>query len=228
MDELFLIPPCTVAMPLAYWLLDDSPPRYILASHVMLVQPSTAEFARIVGMVESSALNEYDMEVLNDMYHDTATVIPHRPYGMLSSEFRRSTIDREDEKSEVPLTRKKEHPQQRHTSYLGSDTEIWDPTVTYNEAKFIHFSDWPIPKPWIRMNESEKRKYQPDCVKQADGNFDCSERIIWNELYEDFWHRREVNMPITSSPFLLASPYNRNADRLLLENLHTWGLIILR
>jgi hypothetical protein len=193
MDELFLTPPCTVAMPRAYWLLDESPQRPVLASHVMLVQPSAAEFSRITERVETSALDEYDMEILNDVFLDTATVIPHRPYAMLSSEFRRSVIARLDEESQNTSLREDKHPNQIHGAYLGSDTEIWDPIAVYNEAKFVHFSDWPVPKPWIRMNEGERRKYQPDCVKQADGNFDCSERTIWNELYEDFWVRREVS-----------------------------------
>ncbi|KAM6482823.1 nucleotide-diphospho-sugar transferase [Trichoderma sp. SZMC 28011] len=47
MDELFHLPPCPIAMPRAYWLLDDPKARGTLTSHVMVIQPSEREFERI-------------------------------------------------------------------------------------------------------------------------------------------------------------------------------------
>ena len=45
MDELFLLPPCTVAMPRAYWMLPDN----FFSSLIVLVQPSATEFDRVLA-----------------------------------------------------------------------------------------------------------------------------------------------------------------------------------
>lgn len=116
MDELFLLPACPVAMPRAYWL---HPGKKILSSQVVLIQPSASEFTRVMEMIDSSGTNDYDMEIVNDMYEDSAMVLPHRPYDLVTGEFRSSD----------------------HSAYLGSDAEAWDPVAAFNEAKFIHFSD---------------------------------------------------------------------------------------
>lgn len=175
-DELFLLPSTPVAMPRAYWLLDSSDPVRSLSAHVLLLQPSAAEFARVQARVAAAESNEYDMEVLNDLYLDSALVIPHRGYAMLSAEFRGSD--------------------DQHALYLGSGDEFWDPVAAYEEAKVIHFSDWPAPKPWVRMTDEERDEYQPQCVMQYDGREDCTERKIWNSLYQDFWERRQVSLDV--------------------------------
>ncbi|KAF9767781.1 N-acetylglucosaminyltransferase [Fusarium sp. DS 682] len=131
MDELFLLPPCPVAMPRAYWLYNDNPPKKILSSQLMLIQPDDVEFERIVQKMNSIGPNDYDMEIVNSLYLDSAMILPHRKYDMLTAEFR--TKD--------------------HAAYLGSDREQWDPNAVLNEAKFVHFSDWPVPKPWINDPE---------------------------------------------------------------------------
>lgn len=169
MDELFLLPPCPVAMPRAYWLLDDEPPKKILSSQLILLQPSTAEFDRVHNRIHTAAENQYDMEIVNDLYLDSALVLPHRPYDMLTAEFRRRD----------------------HAGYLGSDTEKWDPVAAYNEAKFVHFSDWPVPKPWLSMEDEVRDEKQPEC-EERDGELYCTERTIWNNLYDDFAKQREV------------------------------------
>lgn len=167
MDELFFTPPVPVAMPRAYWLLNDEPPKKILSSQLMLLEPSASEFARIHSHIDDAGDNEYDMEIVNELYLDSAMVLPHRPYDMLTAEFRRDD----------------------HRDYLGSDEE-WDPVKTYNEAKFVHFSDWPVPKPWMRMDDEERVKSQPNCAERG-GKEDCTERELWNKLYEDFWERKQ-------------------------------------
>ncbi len=124
MDELFLLPPAPVAMPRAYWLgFDDR----VLSSQIMLLQPSEFEFRRVVKHIETAASNDYDMEIVNTLYRDSALLLPHRPYNLLTGEFR--NIE--------PNT---------HDKYLGNDEEQWDPQAAYEEAKFLHFSDWPYPK----------------------------------------------------------------------------------
>ncbi|KAM0244661.1 hypothetical protein ACHAP5_006004 [Fusarium lateritium] len=162
MDELFKLPPCPVAMPRAYWLYQDEHPSKVLSSQLMVVQPSKVEFERIVEKMESIDGNDYDMEILNELYLDSALVLPHRQYNMLSAEYRR----------------------ENHSDYLGSDREEWDPIAAYNEAKFVHFSDWPVPKPWIQDLEL-RLEHEPQCHMVND-ELNCIEREIWNKLYTDF------------------------------------------
>lgn len=166
MDELFLLPPAPVAMPRAYWLFPDDP---VLSSQVMLIEPSKVEFARIEEKIKSASINDYDMEIVNYLYHDSALVLPHRPYDMISGEFR--TED--------------------HAKYLGSDVEVWNPAAVYNEAKLVHFSDWPLPKPWLPDPQNLQIEIQPNCTTTTDGLEDCSARIIWNSFYTDFKNKRK-------------------------------------
>ncbi|KAI1019139.1 hypothetical protein LB503_009255 [Fusarium chuoi] len=167
MDELFELPPCPVAMPRAYWLYNDNPPKKILSSQLMLIQPDEVEFERIVQKMNSIGPNDYDMEIVNSLYLDSALILPHRKYDMLTAEFRAKD----------------------HSAYLGSEREQWDPNAVLNEAKFVHFSDWPVPKPWI--NDPEVRlQNQPDC---ATNETTCAEREIWNGFYTDFRDNREAS-----------------------------------
>ncbi|KAI8623575.1 glucose N-acetyltransferase [Xylariaceae sp. FL1651] len=166
MDELFLMPPCPVAMPRAYWLF---PKSKILSSQLMLVQPSEVEFDRIMKQVESAGRDDYDMEIVNQLYADNAMILPHRPYDLLTGEFRSDN----------------------HQNYLGTDREEFDPVAIYNEAKYLHFSDWPVPKPWSAMSDSMRAAQQPKCITK-NGQEDCSARELWNGFYTDFAQRRSV------------------------------------
>ncbi|KAK3291532.1 glycosyltransferase family 8 protein [Chaetomium fimeti] len=166
MDELFLLPPCPVAMPRAYWLYPDNK---ILSSQLILAQPSADEFARVLARVEEAGGNDYDMEIVNYLYGDSALVLPHRPYDLVSGEFR-----------EAP---------DKHGRYLGNADERWDAVAAFNEAKFVHFSDWPVPKPWLDIEKTRWSK-QPDCFER-DGVASCVEREIWNTLYDEFKERRK-------------------------------------
>ncbi|KAM0556099.1 hypothetical protein ACHAPJ_006088 [Fusarium lateritium] len=162
MDELFQLPSCPVAMPRAYWMNQDENRTKILSSQLMVVQPSKVEFERILEKMDAIDPNDYDMEIVNELYADSALVLPHRKYNMLTGEFRR----------------------ENHTDYLGSDREEWDPLEAYNEAKFVHFSDWPVPKPWIQDLDL-RQEYEPKC-HMIDEKLSCIEREIWNKLYTDF------------------------------------------
>lgn len=169
MDELFKLPPCPVAMPRAYWLYQDEHPSKVLSSQLMVVQPSKVEFERILEKMETIEGNDYDMEIVNELYLDSALVLPHRQYNMLSAEYRR----------------------ENHSDYLGSDREEWDPIAAYNEAKFVHFSDWPVPKPWIQDLDL-RLEHEPQC-HMVNEELSCTEREIWNKLYTDFAVTRKVS-----------------------------------
>jgi hypothetical protein len=60
-----------------------------------------------------------------------------------------------------------------------------------DEAKFVHFSDWPLPKPWLLKNKAQVEPFQPEC-HLTDVGEDCRDREIWLSLYADFAQRRKI------------------------------------
>ena len=124
MDDLFLLPQAAVAMPRAYWLGFD---ERVLSSQIMLVEPSPHEFSRVLKTMEAGGTGDYDMEIVNTLYKDKALILPHRPYDLLTGEFAAKFDD-------------------DHQKYLGDEEERWDPDAILEEAKYLHFSDWPMPK----------------------------------------------------------------------------------
>lgn len=118
-------------------------------------------------------------------------IIPHRRYDLLTGEFRKKKNE--------------------HAAYLGSEEESWNATRALQEAKFLHFSDWPMRKPWLREDEEVRIKVQPECYGvESDGSSseelngedeqeeeDCTERELWNSFYADFKERRTVSFCIS-------------------------------
>ncbi|KAF2005410.1 glycosyltransferase family 8 protein [Amniculicola lignicola CBS 123094] len=174
MDELFLLPPAPVAMPRAYWL--DQP---FLSSQLIVIEPSKDEWRRVEEATQHHEGSDYDMDILNKMYKDSCTIIPHRGYDLLTGEFKH----------------------QDHDKYLGNKDEKWDARQIMKEAKFLHFSDWPLPKPWLKPSESDLEHNQPQCWKVGDDKEDCTDRDVWLENRKDFSERRKVRfLPIRSFP----------------------------
>jgi alpha-N-acetylglucosamine transferase len=171
MDELFFMPPCPIAMPRAYWLMKEKPPKKILSTHIMLLQPSEFEFNRLQNLIDNARDDEFDMELVNKLYGNSAAVLPHRPYALLTAEFRSKD----------------------HKMYLGTDVEKWDPQAIIDETKLVHFSDWPVPKPWVQDEEGLRRKHQPNCKREKNKEKNCLDREIWNSLYAEFMQRRKVS-----------------------------------
>ncbi|CAK1363913.1 unnamed protein product [Cercospora beticola] len=197
MDELFLLPPTTLAAPRAYWLPNLKDP--ILSSQLLLIQPSIVEFNRILNAFDTRLEADYDMEIINHLYNSSALVLPHRPYNLLSGEFKRQGDDSSLSSSipEASLPSKVDH-----AAYLGSSTEVWNPDLIVNEAKYVHFSDWPLPKPWVFADEDSVENVMPRCViletrksvfegVDDDIKDDCRDREIWLGLYADFKRRRK-------------------------------------
>ena len=162
MDELFLLPSAPVAMPRAYWL-DDT-----LSSQLVLVEPSRFEFQRILDAFETRGGNDFDMEIVNNLYGKSCFIIPHRKYDLLTGEFKAS----------------------EHFKYLGSKEEEWDPDKVLEEAKFLHFSDWPYPKPWKSTSQSATDQNKPQCHEVEGGQQDCRDQEKWLWFYSDFRDRR--------------------------------------
>ena len=108
-------------MPRAYWLgFEDR----VLSSQLLLLRPSNYEFDRVMNATQDAGNNDYDMDILNTLYQDSAMILPHRPYDLLTGEFRGDD----------------------HQKYLRDQQQQWDPDAILKEAKFLHFSDWPLAK----------------------------------------------------------------------------------
>ncbi len=186
MDELFKMPPAPIAMPRAYWL---NPDERTLSSQVVLLEPSQFELDRLMHRMDHRQGNEYDMDLVNDLYKDNAMVLPHRKYDLLTGEFKSDD----------------------HVRYLGNDLEQWDADKILNETHLVHFSDWPYPKvsllvklmfdgllvdaeqPWIRAPEELTTKLQPPCKSENGTEVEtCRDREIWLWFYRDFAERRKV------------------------------------
>lgn len=167
LDELFLLPKAPVAMPFLYW---GEPEGWAFSSQMMLIKPSAEEFSKVETAISQAKPDEYDMDIINTLYKTQILRIPHRPFNLLSGEFRRKS----------------------HAAYLGSRSAKWDPDLILQEAKFMHFSDWPIPKPWMRAPKDLLNKYMPACSGSAFGASNCRDRTIWLKLYYDFAMRRKA------------------------------------
>ncbi|OJJ98921.1 glycosyltransferase family 8 protein [Aspergillus aculeatus ATCC 16872] len=168
LDELYSLLGSPIAMPRAYWL-DSGYPK--LTSSFMLVQPSEIEFNRVWKAIQQDGNAESDTNILNNLYRDSAIVIPHRPYLLLTGEFRAKN----------------------HASYLGSPHATWDPDVILQDAKYLHFSDGPVAKPWNKTPAAVMEKEQPDCdIDTETGALDCRARDLWLGFHKNFAERREM------------------------------------
>lgn len=167
MDELFLLPPAPVAMPYTYF---GPPTNWAYSSQLLLLHPSANLFQKVESAVQHAGPDESDMDILNTMFAPQILAMPSRPYNLLSGEFRRKS----------------------HKEYLGNSKEVWDPEKILAEAKYMHFSDWPIPKPWIRATKEELNRYMPNCgASEWFGATDCRDRTIWLGLYGMYGRRRK-------------------------------------
>lgn len=169
MDELFLAPRAPVAMMRAHWRLPDVKE---LTSLFILLEPAELDYQQLMAAARPDLRQkeDYDMEILNRFYGDSAMVLSHRDYGLLSGEFR---VD-------------------DHTHYLGSSSTTWDPERVIREASLVHFSDWPLPKPWIMWPHNLIGEVMPKCKLGEFGNDDCRNKKTWMWLYDDFRKRRKV------------------------------------
>ncbi|KAL9131335.1 MAG: hypothetical protein Q9217_000714 [Psora testacea] len=178
LDELFVLPSAPVAMLRAYWQL---PEQRKLTSLFILLEPSEQEYQRLMtaSRPDHRPKGEYDMEILNRFYRDSAMILPHRQYGLLSGEFR--GID--------------------HSNFLSNYFEKWNPDLIYREASLVHFSDWPLPKPWVMWPHQLIGEIMPKC-KYAEGGMvdNCKDKEIWVGLYDDFRKRRKEVCALLSAP----------------------------
>ncbi|KAK4192993.1 nucleotide-diphospho-sugar transferase [Podospora australis] len=171
MDRYFLAPRAAVAVPRAYWMNEHgrnaSFHDQVLGSHVMLVEPNTHQYQRVVE--EARVSGDFDMEVVNHLFKDSAMILPHRGLALLTGEFRSKD----------------------HSKYLaGDEDDVWDAVAEAASASLVHFSDWPLPKPWIRHSDEQWNDALPTCPDDGDkrrnkSKRDCPDRTVWASFYED-------------------------------------------
>lgn len=178
LDELFLLPSARVAMPRAYWSEQQPIP---LTSLLVLLEPSSIEFQALVNASWNVAAgtHKYDMELLNDRYHESALVLPHKPF-LITGELRSSN----------------------HEAYLGNNYENWDVRQVLSDASLIHFSDWPLPKPWVMWPIEAMRTLRPKCRENPGTVLEsgCEDREVWMSVYNDFRRRRKEICKLLSVP----------------------------
>ncbi|KAH8433295.1 N-acetylglucosaminyltransferase [Aspergillus melleus] len=168
MDHYFLAPLAPVAVPRAYWLDGDdtSVKAQILGSHVMLIEPNEGNYRRILD--EALASGDFDMEVLNHLFSDSAMILPHRRLALLTGEFRAAD----------------------HQRYMSEDKDqTWNAHAELSRAYLVHFSDWPLPKPWKPRSEEQWQSLMPPCPEDDVETTDkprCADRLSWTSLYEDY------------------------------------------
>lgn len=174
MDALLLLTEADVAMPYVYW---GKSAGWDYTSHLLLLKPSTANFKKVETAVQKAATDEYDVDILKNVFKSKVIRMPQKPYNLLSGEFRRTDHEAYLSPTSSPNTF---HP-----------SEKWDPEVAINRATYVQFSDWPLPKPWMRASQSKLNTYMPVCQKSEwFGATDCRDRNVWNKLYSDFEARR--------------------------------------
>ncbi|KAF9874585.1 hypothetical protein CkaCkLH20_07722 [Colletotrichum karsti] len=167
MDHIFSSPKAAVALPRAYWLneIDTPVSEQVLSSHVMLIEPNESLHKKLVkGSLSSGKL---DMDLVNSMFKDSATILPHRRLALLTGEFRDSD----------------------HQKYLAPGNDRWDPVKEASNAYLVHFSDWPMPKPWEPRTKAQWEAALPGCTDEGANSTDqpqCADRLVWTGFYEDY------------------------------------------
>lgn len=171
MDHYFLSPLAPVAVPRAYWLNEKGTDlaKQVLGSHVMLIEPNERRYHKLID--EGLKTGEFDMEVINRMFKDSAMILPHRRLALLTGEFRAKD----------------------HSKYLAPDEdEEWNAMGEVSRAFLVHFSDWPLPKPWKPRTRKQWEDTMPECPDDDVETKDkprCADRMMWKGFYEgyDMW-----------------------------------------
>lgn len=68
----------------------------------------------------------------------------------------------------------------------------------------MHFSDWPLPKPWVMWPHNLIAEITPKC-RYVGSEEDCTDKEAWLELYADFRKRRKVSLELCEAIFPVPS-----------------------
>jgi alpha-N-acetylglucosamine transferase len=168
MDEPFLLPRAPIAMPYIYF---GDPTGWAFSSHLMLVSPSQSSFQVVERAVKAARGRSHDVEIINQLFPSETQRLDHKRYGLFTGELRRKS----------------------HVEYLGSSTAKWDLDAILAKAKYLYYSDSPIPKPWFKASQDLLNRHMPKCVKSEwFGASNCRDREMWFKLYADYARKRKV------------------------------------
>ncbi|KAJ4328349.1 N-acetylglucosaminyltransferase [Fusarium piperis] len=162
-----------VAVPRAYWLNEKNTEiaKQVLGSHVMLIEPNMARYKKIIN--EALQSGDFDMEVINHMFKDSAMILPHRRIALLTGEFR----------------------SEDHSKYLApGEDEEWNAIGEVSRSVLVHFSDWPLPKPWRSRTKKQWVDALPECPDDDVEREDrprCADQMIWTGFYENYDRLKE-------------------------------------
>lgn len=169
LDELFLIPASPVAMPYIYYGQADG---WHFSTQLTLMTPSTKSFSQISDAIKLASPTNDDLSILETLFYGQIIKIPQRPFALLAGEYR----------------------QKSHVHYIGNRwPKKWDPDSMLREARILHFSDHPIPKPWIKASQVLLNKNMPNCGRSEwFGASNCRDRAVWFKLYRDYADMRKA------------------------------------
>lgn len=171
-----------------------------------------------MGLYRNTTEREFDMEVVNAYFGSEGYVkIPHqRGNFVLSGEWRRERGDHAAYLNAAPgevrevgeLDKMDKMDEMDEMDAVEKETSRWNPGKALAEARYVHFSDWPLPKPWFWGDEKVLEEVRPKCLKgdgavgrvQREGTElrrevkeDCADREMWEWIYGEFRRRRRVS-----------------------------------
>ncbi|QPG75956.1 hypothetical protein FOA43_003342 [Brettanomyces nanus] len=216
--------------------------QYQLASYIMVIHPNKDVFNSLMEALNHRKKNEYDMDVLNNVFNlekiarthknyyslgdqsyiPLIQVIPHNPYALLSGELRKFHRSHDCYLAD-PINLPEigyDYPELKNpgvkTSPIGylqdeeseSTTHLeipywswywdkqvttygWSSNVVLGDAKLVHFSDAPLPKPWTPIPDIRNKlalDAQIQCEKVTGGNkLGCEKEVNqWVALYDKY------------------------------------------
>ena len=157
MNHLFTLPDALIAMPRAYWI--DQP---FYSDQLAVITPASQRLKLMLEVAKErghKGEKAFDMDVVNDLFAGSCLTLPNT-YDVITGEFRLAS--------------------DRHAKFLGNKYEVWDARAVYKEAYYIHFSDWPLPKPWLRSITDVQTRTGAACKAP------CYESEILSEVYTSF------------------------------------------
>lgn len=211
-----------------YPFLDE----YQFSSILLVIQPSVELFKRVEHSLKLKKDHEYDMDLLNfyvfklkelinlqestdpsklsfDLIKDDIPeflIIPHQVYGVLSKEFNINLDHRNFLMDPMDQPFINQHSSVGRTSkraYYDLNDIDEQAKFFYKKVKYFHFSDHPIPKPWIRQKLTSKYmthrarcasyhefnenvQYKPGIVSK-----DCLAGEFWDQVHKLFRDTRK-------------------------------------
>ncbi|CCK72138.1 glucose N-acetyltransferase KNAG_0J00550 [Huiozyma naganishii CBS 8797] len=188
------------------WLTGHKSSELKFATDLMVIKPSTEMFQYITDYVLPTAMptnSAYDMDVLNEeiynlkrtifeqfdlfrrlksMFVPELLVLPFSRYGLVSGTIK--------EQEYYPIM---------ENGILGyKDIDEAGNAVTKDvadcvaEAKYIHYSDYPMGKPWMYKEFAQFMCYVPDKVKEEQAKPLQQICDVWNSVYIPFFEDRNM------------------------------------